>query len=375
MFYIYILIFCVLLILSTQKKKPFATTIIFAMLIIVIAANTNNPDFYIYERWYETNNYATNDLIYHIVSAGLNNIGVPYGLFRLIYSVTGLLLIHSTLKRVYGDSVYFYLLYLLYPFMMDVVQARNFIAMSIFISAVPFIISKNKLGWLKYLLIMLLASGFQILFLLFLPLAFVMKIKQYKLLRYALIASAIVLTTMSLAFTSSLDGLIGWLTDNFSEYDVRISTYMSFNFGFVLQLVFVFLNYFVLLVSRHIVRTNVRSGQLAVENISRAEIQIKFIELLYWINVFVFLYSPFIVVNSGFSRIFRNIMPLNYMACLCTANFINNVNYKINYNKMCYYLALAGYALFSFSLRIYSDSYDTILRPLFEQNLLFGLFS
>jgi hypothetical protein len=150
---------------------------------------------------------------------------------------------------------------------------------------------------------------------------------------------------------------------------------MSVNFGFVLQLVFVFLNFVVLLISRHIVMGNAGKQAVPLEKIQGADMQIRFVELMYWINVFVFLYSPLIVVNSGFSRIFRNIMPLNYMACLCTANFIRPVDAKLNYNKIFYYLAMAGYALFSFVLRVYSDNYGTILVPLFEQNWVFKLFS
>ncbi len=375
MFYIYILIFIILMMLSTQKKKPIATTIIFVMLIVVMAANTKNPDFWVYERWYETNNFATNDFLYHWVSEFFYNIGASYGTFRLLYGLGGLLLIHSTLKRVYGDSVYFYFLYFLYPFMMDVVQARNFIAMSIFISAVPFIISKRKFGWLKFLLITLVASGFQALFLLFLPLAFIMMIKEHKLFKYAMIAGVLLITAVSIFYPSSLNGAVDWITNNFSEYDVRVTTYMSVNFGFVLQLVFVFLNFVVLLISRHIVMGNAGKQAVPLEKIQGADMQIRFVELMYWINVFVFLYSPLIVVNSGFSRIFRNIMPLNYMACLCTANFIRPVDAKLNYNKIFYYLAMAGYALFSFVLRVYSDNYGTILVPLFEQNWVFKLFS
>ena len=336
-----------------------------------MASNTHNPDYYIYKRWYEFNIIGTSEYLYFFISGLFNKIGFSFDIFRIIYSIICLLLINSTVRKIYGDSVFFWFLYFLYPFMMDVVQVRNFIAMSIFIYAIPLLLSKKRWDWLIFLALLAAAVFFQKIFILFLPVAFLMKFKESKIFKYIMVIGILIVVMLTIFFSSGLGIVSNWLLENFAEYDFRINTYMKSNFEFVKQLFFVAANFFLLFWSKKILDNRKKIEPEIFTRDLKAGLQFKFVELMYWINLFIFLYSPLIVINSSFSRLFRNVIPLNYLAAVCTISFIKPDKSQKNLNKIIYISAILGYALFNFGYRIYKDYLYSILIPLFKYNYFF----
>jgi len=369
--YVYGFIFILALTSDRKKKKPLALFTVLALLIILMASNTHNPDYYIYKRWYEFNIIGTSEYLYFFISGLFNKIGFSFDIFRIIYSIICLLLINSTVRKIYGDSVFFWFLYFLYPFMMDVVQVRNFIAMSIFIYAIPLLLSKKRWDWLIFLALLAAAVFFQKIFILFLPVAFLMKFKESKIFKYIMVIGILIVVMLTIFFSSGLGIVSNWLLENFAEYDFRINTYMKSNFEFVKQLFFVAANFFLLFWSKKILDNRKKIEPEIFTRDLKAGLQFKFVELMYWINLFIFLYSPLIVINSSFSRLFRNVIPLNYLAAVCTISFIKPDKSQKNLNKIIYISAILGYALFNFGYRIYKDYLYSILIPLFKYNYFF----
>jgi len=369
--YVYGFIFILALTSDRKKKKPLALFTVLALLIILMASNTHNPDYYIYKRWYEFNIIGTSEYLYFFISGLFNKIGFSFDIFRIIYSIICLLLINSTVRKIYGDSVFFWFLYFLYPFMMDVVQVRNFIAMSIFIYAIPLLLSKKRWDWLIFLALLAAAVFFQKIFILFLPVAFLMKFKESKIFKYIMVIGILIVVMLTIFFSSGLGIFADWLLENFAEYDFRINTYMKSNFEFVKQLFFVAANFFLLFLSKNILDNRKKIEPERFTRDLKAGLQFKFVELMYWINLFIFLYSPLIVINSSFSRLFRNVIPLNYLAAVCTISFIKPDKSQKNLNKIIYISAILGYALFNFGYRIYKDYLYSILIPLFKYNYFF----
>jgi hypothetical protein len=369
--YVYGFIFLLALTADGKKKKPLALFTVLAILVVLMAANTHNPDYYVYKRWYEFDIIGTSEYLYFFISSLFNKIGFSFDIFRIIYSIICLLLINSTVRKIYGDSVFFWFLYFLYPFMMDVVQVRNFIAMSIFIYAIPFLLSKKRWDWLVFLGLMAAAIFFQKIFILFLPVTFLLEFKKSKIFKYIMVIAIIFVVMLTIFFSPGMQAVSNWLIENFAGYDFRVKVYMRSNFEFVKQLFFVFINFFLLFWSKKILDHRKKIEPKIFNRDLKTEIQYKYVELMYWINLFIFIYSPLIVINSGFSRLFRNMIPLNYLAAVCTISFIKPDRSNKNFNKIIYISAILGYALFNFGYRIYKDYLHSVLLPLFNHNYVF----
>ena len=74
--------------------------------------------------------------------------------FKYIYlktfvAIVGLIMINSTAKVFLKDSKLFYLLYFIFEFFFDVVQVRNFLAMSVFIYAIKYLVDDSTLSKIK----------------------------------------------------------------------------------------------------------------------------------------------------------------------------------------------------------------------------------
>jgi hypothetical protein len=102
------------------------------MLTVLMSGVTEIPDIGVYRLVFERG-YENVELFYKIISNLFYDNGFLYEQFRLIYSLTGFLLIYLAIKRIVPDStrIWVLCLYLLYPFIEDVPQARNFLAMSL----------------------------------------------------------------------------------------------------------------------------------------------------------------------------------------------------------------------------------------------------
>lgn len=84
-------------------------------------------------------------------------LGLDFSVFRKIYGLIGFTLMGSTAVR-YTDKPYrVFLLYLLYPFLLDLVQIRHFMACAIIIFGIRYLEEFKKENVVKYIMCVLLA--------------------------------------------------------------------------------------------------------------------------------------------------------------------------------------------------------------------------
>jgi hypothetical protein len=146
--YIIALVFLITNLIGTffGNKSKIRVIFILVSLWILFGWNTFNPDYYNYLSWYNDVQYSSGlftqgkDFGYNLLMKVTQLIGLEYSGFLIVVSIIGLLLIHSTIKRYAMSDSYVYLLYFIYPFLLDVVQVRNFIMMSILIYSVRFLL-------------------------------------------------------------------------------------------------------------------------------------------------------------------------------------------------------------------------------------------
>ena len=231
---------------SNKRVKNFLTIVVFALLIIVMGANTQNPDTHIYEEYiYNNEEFFSKDFGFGILVYIFKVFNLDYYYLKMFIAIVGFMLINSTLKKYICDYKMFFLLYLIFPFFFDVVQVRNFLAMSIFIYAIPFLLEDTKRGNIKYIITVLIAATMQKTALVYLPIILIKKINNQKYYKFfgAIIIFVLIIIAINRPF---LNMFIDMLKNNVSDVLSGIAPRLNIttNWGWLVQWGVQFGNFF-----------------------------------------------------------------------------------------------------------------------------------
>ena len=136
--------------------------VIISILFILMGLNTNNPDYQYYEEIFHR---AQNGISIISVETGFlflltlaSKIGMNYPQFLMIYTAVGLILIGNSLILYTRKPILAIVCYFCYPFFLDLVQIRQFMAMAIFVFACRYLLHYSKSNLIKYCLLIFFAS-------------------------------------------------------------------------------------------------------------------------------------------------------------------------------------------------------------------------
>ena len=166
-------LFCLNLILVGIKKQNKMVVILsYILLIILMAGNTEGPDVGTYRYYYRQASagvLVSGDFGYYLIERLCGQyLHMSFYLFRLILSIICIALIDSAFQYWDGNKHLGIALYMGYPFFMDVIQIRNFVAISIVIYSLRYLISKDRMDIFKYIMLVLIASSVHIISMIFL---------------------------------------------------------------------------------------------------------------------------------------------------------------------------------------------------------------
>lgn len=361
----------VLSVLLKKKSKVLLFLMLF-ILVILMGANTENPDIYAYQLNYAKEDLDSLEIGYWAIKRLCIYLGFDYKGFRVITSVLGFSLINHTVKKIINDQSLFYLAYFIYPFLLDVVQVRNFLAMALLIYAVPFLLNIHRFDNLRFIIFVLLAASMQTSAIVYLPIIFFIKKKKSVLFKvlYAEIVIFLILVTLN---PSALDVFSQVLVDKLNLYDDRIGefAFRQTKWGFLLFWIMQFANFSLVvwssknykhnnkLCSRTLIHT--QSDQIASDDFQK-----KYITLMVWINAYAFLFLPFYVFQSTFSRFMRNIVPLNLLVYIILSKNLPSTSIK----KIMFPIIFIGYNFILFYIDIYILYNESIVDAIFSYNWL-----
>lgn len=160
--------------------------------------NRWNADYYGYQQtYYSIGSYNVFyeyfeqfEIGYRYFCRFMFSLGVDYDTFLIIYSLIGLLLIGSTIIKFTNKPGYVLALYFIYPFLMDIVQIRNFMAMAFIIFGIRYLFSSRKVDQFKYVFFVFLAASFQSVGLFYLILLFAKMQSVKKLVNWVSLITA-----------------------------------------------------------------------------------------------------------------------------------------------------------------------------------------
>ena len=347
-----------------KQNSKIIAFLLFALLWVMFGWSSGNADYANYERGYSWahgalrfNTELGTQLLYKLFILA----GLEYRHYIIIISLIGLLLIFKTIKTYTNNIAFVLALYFLFPFIIDVVQARNFLTMSIVLYATHYLIQEKRRGTLKFVILVLLASTihysalFYLLFLL---------VKKRSLRSLTLLSLLVTSIGLILSYTN----LIPLLVKQFIPPE-KVHHWFSnrFNWGILIAiLIYAFSYFFIYYAYLKIKSKTETEGQLAVNDTSNNNL--RFARAVYKINMVLLMAFPLYVFNMIFFRLYRNILILNFILyAICLYNLEPKSKEKL----------LFGFCivLFTVCLSIYFTMYsfyDTVFLPLFQNNILLG---
>lgn len=339
----------------SKKQNKFILFTLILLAWIIFWGSYINPDYDVYLSIYNSNGeYTTNSLEYGFILLIkiFNLLGFNYEMFLMTVSIVAFCLIHTTVKRFVVNYHYVYAFYFVFPFFMDVVQIRNFLMMAIFIYATKFLVEDKKI---KYLICIIIASSLQISAFAFLPFILINNKGKNYIVQVVFFIS--ISTSIILLLNNKEIPFLGNIID-FTQSD-KLSFYFetTTNYGFLLYWFLQVVSFVLISLSRQLYKKYCNVNL-------KDDLKMKYINLVYWINVVAFAYLPLYLLNSNFSRLMRNLVILNYIVIAITSYVIKNKE-----ENRIYILIVLVYIVILFGILQIPFFNDTI-KPILENNII-----
>jgi len=367
-----------------RKNSKSIAMFMLILLWVLYGWNTDNADYMNYNAGYYYNadspiNYSY-QIGFQLLSKLLYKLGLEYSGFLIVISMMGLILITSTIRRYTKNVAFVLAMYFIFPFMLDVVQVKNFLAMAIVVFALRFLIEKRRMGRFKYIFFIVLASTFHYVALFYL--VFLLKeIWNVKKLTYYSITIATV--GVAISYTDLIPRLVAKITSNVRVY-VWFTNKMNLGIIVVL-LIHVSTLFLVHYAYKRIKNAEIKYSQESIVNSKKRylnksfvkpnraapkffNINMNFVNFTYKINIISLLAFPLYVFNMSFFRVYRNIFIINYMLF---SIFLFNIKYDKNEKLLCNFL-LFFYVIIMAAYYIIIPHYDSVFLAVLQNNSLLG---
>lgn len=270
-----------------------------------------------------------------------NIIGVPFPVFRGLYILTAICFLLKGLKFFNKvDSNVPLLLYIVFPFALDVVQYRFFLASAIVIYSIKYLEERK---FLKYIVAVLFAATQQyaaVFYLLFLIVS-LDKEKVAKIVFFMTIIELVLLPIiMELVFSR-----MGFLFMHYSDYSD--SAYSR-----TLCVLYLFMTFAIVLFDYFGIKNNDSFDE--------------FMQKILYLSV---LLVPFIFLNENFSRLYRGVLLLIY------CRLFQKTNDKRNVCAISVFAIVFCGFMFYFHLSPHNQTHwNRVMMPIFENNFIFDFF-
>jgi len=357
---------------AVAKKSKLYSVIIFAFLLTLFGLNNHhlgysnyfNMDFSNYYTAYLSSDGALSsrnmETGFRYIMYLSNSLGLSMNSFRLVIGFFGFTLIINTIKRYSNYPNYVLSLYLIYPFINDVIQIRSFLAASIVIFSIRYLIENKKWNLFKYVLSIFIASSIHVSSLFYLVLILVRFLKSKNI--FVIVFTALP-TLVILAYTSFYPFLASKITNN-----EKVFLYLSRRTTWGLLLVFgiLFMLYLVhYILNKECKRSLWNKDNSIINKVAKVKLdKIEFYDSMLKINTILLLIAPLLVYDFNFIRLYRNILPLNYIIYI-DAIILNKAS------KHAYmYLTLIYVSLSILFMVFYGLHASEQIFPVFNDNIL-----
>lgn len=359
-----------LIVLSFKYRK---SNKLFTMLLIwlwvLYAFSSQNADYEMYKNLYKE--YGTQPIqfgayfLFNLSCKLFYNLHISYHGFLAIYSAIGLAIIGYTINKYCKEKNPALAMYMIFPFVFDVIQLKNFMAMAIIIFAIHYIIDANEENQIKnyimYLILNIVAIGFHTFAALCIPFVVFGKMTEKKLnIVYGIFIFIIFILVVTKLFIPIL-GLV-LPQEKITAYFIW-ETYKPGLSSTLKSIIIIVL----LIISTHYFKyTTLGDEKSEQDNFNKVVINI--------FNYMTCLIIPLFYINQ-IMRLPRSLLILYYiMGINCLK--IDGIKSLINKRNVIILLSFIMIIFVNYQTDIFSiNNQDLTIVPLFKNNILFNFWS
>lgn len=297
---------------TIKKHKLFNLDNLLGFVLLIdlfyIAINSKNiSDLSTYEMIYDSG-VNTFESGYTLLSKLGKTAGLDYYGFRTFLFAAGFILIWICLRKLKTNVNLVLGLYAIYPFTLDVIQNRNFLAATIVLFGIPFLFREKKSGSIEYIVCVVLASTIHRISIVYLLLLFAKKGRNEKLRKNILLVIvflAFLLAALMRFAPGMTEVVINFLMSINSERTTAYTQILP-RWGFLL---FWTMELLYVLSAKIIISDRLGIEDGIVINSSKNDLA----NFVYWINLCCCSLFPLLLININFYRIYRNLSLINYI--------------------------------------------------------------
>jgi hypothetical protein len=227
------------------------------------------------------------------------NLNLSYEYFRFIIGAISLFFVAKTITKYSANINITLILFIIFPFIIDNVQIRNFFATSIFLYSIRFLNEEKKYN-IAFLILTILASSIHQTYLFFIPFIFFYRLSIQKIHKIIVILIVIFIIIIK---TGTLLIIIQQYFDEIIVSKISIYLYNS-GFGFVMlwliQFCFVFITY--------------KTAKIFNNNNNNNNRFKSFLNIVVKLNAYSLMITvPLVILDGTYFRVFRNLLVLNFI--------------------------------------------------------------
>lgn len=342
------------------KKINIGFILCFLLMLILYGCNTGNADYNAYKSAFDQNANISNDIGYNFLVSVFDYLGLSYHVFLFFISLSGALLISSTIIKFSLQPIKVLVLYMIFPFFFDIVQIRNFMAFSIVIFALRYLSTYSKRNLIKYCLCILLAFSFHMVS--FIYLAFLLVyIKNIKTIYRISIITAV---SGSVLFLESYKLIrTNFIGEALKKINPKILYYLYNHLEERTRLLFI-----IYILSLCLITYIIYKYFWKHKN-DRNSIEIENIVFLTKICIVSLIFIIFVILDPTLFRIYRNVILCYYML---STYITYDKKTKLNIIPMLINLSIIGIAVLSFINFLVLDRkmYTLVTLPILTNNYI-----
>ena len=331
------------------------SVLILVCIIVLTGGNGQNPDLRNYIENYQNVAVIKESIIYTILVRVCTLRGISYRWFRMMIYALGYCTLWKASKRFGCNRVIFYLSYAISLMMIDSTQTYNFMGMVFLFNAVSHLVYDEKRNRTVYVFWVLIAAGFHIVFLFYIPFVFIYQINDRNLLlkvfKTVIFIMVVLSTVVSVSgLTSVLKGVLSIAgMDDYQSYLLSRTRYGHF-FPIIEHLVCCIFTYYIY---QKAARQDLPSRRI--------------IRILFLLNLFGIIAFPLFRYQLTIARFTRNLELVTFAS---SAIFIRENRNK--YAGLYVAIGMLTIAVVLGYFAVFAEYKDVIVVPFWKENWLLG---
>lgn len=332
---------------------------------IIAGLNTWNPDYDLYKLSYNNMNWEkitdTRAIGYSFVIFIFKSLGFSFQGYMALMSFLVLLSVYKSIKQYTNNYNLAFLAYLIYPFLIDPIQIKQWVASAIVLYSLRYLTETTKRNIIRFAICALLATLVHSSCVYYAVFILVFFIKSpFTLLVTSVVASVSMLSLASVFIDKIryLEFFVQWTKGQLDNYllsanEVASKTYLFLLIGLTIGILLYIKEY------------GFTRGQKVANNQIR-----EYSDILTKVSLLCIPSLGFMIVHQEFYRLFRGMFFVYY------AMFFYKRNALSRSFKILFIMAGLAIALFMFYKEFSSTAYyyEAVTKPLFENNMLFDWF-